>query len=85
MKYVNAAEILPDRLLKELQRYTDGEVLYIPKVSGRKGWGTANGSRLFYQERNEEIKRLYKAGYSIDILVERYHLADSTIKKIIYG
>lgn len=85
MKYVNAAEILPDQLLKELQRYTDGEVLYIPKVSGRKGWGTASGSRLFYQERNEKIKRLYKAGYSIDILVKRYHLADSTIKKIIYG
>lgn len=85
MKYVNAAEILPDQLLKELQRYADGEVLYIPKVSGRKGWGTISGSRMFYQERNEEIKRLYKAGYSIDILVERYHLADSTIKKIIYG
>lgn len=84
MKYVNAAEILPDRLLKELQRYTDGEVLYIPKASDKKEWGTVSGSRSFYQERNEEIKRLYKAGYSIDILVERYHLADSTIKKIIY-
>lgn len=85
MKYVNAAEVLPDRLLKELQRYTDGEVLYIPKASDKKEWGTVSGSRSFYQERNEEIKRLYKAGYSIDILVERYHLADSTIKKIIYG
>lgn len=85
MKYVNAAEILPDRLLKELQRYMDGEVLYIPKASDKKEWGTVSGSRSFYQERNEEIKRLYKAGYSIDILVERYHLADSTIKKIIYG
>lgn len=85
MKYVNAAEILPDRLLKELQRYTDGEVLYIPKASDKKEWGTVSGSRSFYQERNEEIKRLYKAGCSIDFLVERYHLADSTIKKIIYG
>lgn len=85
MKYVNAAEVLPDRLLKELQRYTDGEVLYIPKVSDKKEWGTVSGSRSFYQERNEEIKRLYKAGCSIDFLVERYHLADSTIKKIIYG
>lgn len=85
MKYVNAAEVLPDRLLKELQRYTDGEVLYIPKISDKKEWGAVSGSRSFYQERNEEIKRLYKAGYSIDILVERYHLADSTIKKIIYG
>lgn len=32
MKYVNAAEILPDKLLKELQGYIDGELLYIPKA-----------------------------------------------------
>lgn len=79
MKYVNAAEILPDKLLKELQRYIEGEVLYIPKASSKKGWGTASGSRLFYEERNKEIKRLYKAGYSIDVLMERYNLANSTI------
>ena len=79
MKYVNAAEILPDKLLKELQRYIGGEVLYIPKASSKKGWGTASGSRLFYEERNKEIKRLYKAGYSIDVLMERYNLANSTI------
>lgn len=85
MKYVNAAEILPDKLLKELQKYIDGEVLYIPKASTKKKWGTASGSRLFYQERNKEIQRLYKAGYSIEVLVERYNLANSTIKKIIYG
>lgn len=85
MKYINAAEILPDQLLKELQRYIDGEVLYIPKASDKKGWGAANGSRLFYQKRNEEMKRLYKAGCSIDMLVERYHLAYSTIRKIVYG
>lgn len=30
MKYVNAAEILPEHLLKELQTYIDGDVLYIP-------------------------------------------------------
>jgi len=85
MKYVNAAEILPDKLLKELQRYIDGELLYIPKASSKKGWGSVSGSRLFYQERNEEMKRLYKAGYSIDVLAEHYNLAYSTIKKIIYG
>lgn len=85
MKYVNAAEILPDKLLKELQKYIDGEVLYIPKASTKKKWGAASGSRLFYQERNKEIQRLYKAGYSIEVLVERYNLANSTIKKIIYG
>lgn len=52
MKYINAAEILPERLLKELQTYIDGEVVYIPKSSMKKEWGAASGSRTFYQERN---------------------------------
>jgi len=85
MKYINAAEILPEKLLKELQTYIEGEVLYIPKASAKKQWGTATGSRLFYRERNEEIQRLYREGYSMDVLAKRYGLANSTIKKIIYG
>ena len=85
MKYINAAEILPERLLKELQTYIDGEVVYIPKSSTKKEWGAASGSRTFYQERNKEIRRLYKEGSSIDTLMKQYSLAYSTIKKIIYG
>lgn len=85
MKYVNAAEILPDKPLKELQTYVDGEVLYIPKASSKREWGAANGSRMFYQERNQEIKRLFQIGYSIDELAKQFGLADSTIKKIIYS
>jgi len=85
MKYINAAEILPEKLLKELQAYVEGEVLYIPKTSPKKQWGAATGSRLFYLERNEEIQRLYREGYSMDVLAKRYGLAYSTIKKIIYG
>ena len=49
MKYINAAEILPEKLLKELQTYIDGDVLYIPKASTKKEWGAASGSRIFYQ------------------------------------
>lgn len=65
MKYINAAEILPEKLLKELQTYIEGEVLYIPKASAKKQWGSINGSRLFYLERNKEIQRLYKEGWHI--------------------
>ena len=84
MKYIDAAEILPEKLLKELQTYIEGEVLYIPKTSTKKQWGSLNGSRLFYLERKKEIQRLYKEGHSIDVLAKRYGLAYSTIKKIIY-
>ena len=85
MKYINAAEILPEQLLKELQRYADGDVLYIPKASTKKEWGASSGSRKFYEERNKEIQRLYREGHSLDALAKQYGLAYSTIKKIIYG
>ena len=84
MKYINAAEILPEHLLKELQMYVDGEILYIPKTSSKKEWGSVNGSRIFYQERNKEIQRLFRLGSSIDDLADQYGLAYSTIKKIVY-
>ncbi len=85
MKYINAAEILPEQLLKELQTYIDGNVLYVPKASAKKEWGAASGARTFFQERNKEIQKRFKEGCSIDVLTEQYGLAYSTIKKIIYG
>ena len=85
MKYINAAEILPEKLLRELQTYIDGDVLYIPKTSAKKVWGSVSGSREFYQKRNKEIRFLFKNGYSIEELSKRYGLAHSTLKKIIYG
>ncbi len=85
MKYRNAAEILPDQLLKELQAYIDGSLLYIPKASTKKEWGARSGARTYYQERNREIQKQFHEGCSIDVLTEQYGLAYSTIKKIIYG
>ena len=39
MKCINAAQILPEDLLAEIRRYTNGErLLYIPEESRRKGW-----------------------------------------------
>lgn len=85
MKYINAAEVLPEKLLKEIQTYIDGGVLYIPKTSAKKGWGSVSGSRTYYQNRNQEIQFLFKNGHSIEALSKRYGLAHSTLKKIIYG
>lgn len=84
MKYQNAAEILPEKLLKELQSYVDGQFLYIPKATKKKQWGTDSGSRIFYQERNKEIQKRYQQGCSIDMLTNQYGLAYSTIKNILY-
>ena len=42
-RWVNAAEILPEELLMEVQKYIDGDILYIPKVSPKKEWGWPAG------------------------------------------
>lgn len=86
MKYINAAEILPEQilpeqLLEELQTYIAGSVLYVPKASTKKEWGATSGARTFYQDRNREILKRFKEGYSIDALTEQYGLAYSAIIK----
>ena len=85
MKYINAADILPEQLLREIQTYIAGDVIYIPKASTKKQWGTVSGSRAYYQERNTEIKSLYREGHSLIMLSQKYGLAYSTIRKIVYG
>lgn len=87
MKYVNAADILPDQLLKELQKYAEGEALYIPKANraGKKKWGEGSGARAYYRERNEKIKAKYAKGIGVSQLAEEHCLAVETIRKIIYS
>ena len=85
MKYRNASEILPDDLLKELQKYAPGEILYVPSDKKRKEWGADSGARQFYTQRNEEIRhKFFHFKISIDVLCEEYKLSDETVKKILY-
>ena len=85
MKYRNASEILPDELLKELQKYAPGEILYVPSDKGRKQWGAKTGARHFYKQRNEEIKhKHYNLKISIDKLCEEYFLSEDTVRNILY-
>ena len=85
MKYRNASEILPDELLKELQKYAPGEILYVPSDKKRKKWGAATGARGFYTQRNEEIRQKYfQLKIPINVLCEEYSLSDETIRKILY-
>ena len=74
MKYRNAAHILPDELLREIQRYTDGEAIYIPKKEEKRKWGEGSGARKFYEDRNAKIWEEHKAGKTIDELAESYGL-----------
>jgi len=85
MKYRNASEILPDELLKELQKYAPGELLYVPSDKCRKKWGADTGARHYYEERNEEIRHKYfRQKASIDALCDEYCLSYETVRKILY-
>lgn len=56
MRYRKASEIFPGELLKEIQKYSSGELVYIPKTTERKNWGTDSGAKTFYVQRNSEIR-----------------------------
>ena len=80
----NARDILPDKLLRELQEYISGESLYIPKAREKKPWGEASGARSYYKQRNTEIRKRFAEGIKIEELSEEYNLSYDTIRKIVY-
>ena len=85
MKYRKASEIFPDELLKEIQKYSSGELVYIPKAQKRRNWGYDSCAKAFYVQRNEEIRNKYFHGkISMERLAGEYHLSIETIRKIIY-
>ncbi len=85
MKYKNAKEILPKDLMDEVQKYIEGEYLYIPKAEGsRKKWGDNSGYRRNLSMRNDSIRKEYINGATISELANKYYLSENTIKKIVY-
>lgn len=86
MSYVKVTTILPEKLLSEIQRYVQGETIYIPKPeTSHQKWGTCSGARKRIDDRNTVMKREFKNGKTIDQLADEYYLSVETIKKIIYS
>ena len=85
MKYINANNLLPDALVKELQSYIQGGYLYVPADQAQqKRWGEASGYRQELQQRNRQIVEEFQNGTSMEALSEKYFLSVSAIRKIIY-
>ncbi len=85
MNYKKGADVLPARLLKEIQEYVEGSLVYIPKRSSKAGWGYVSGAREAIDRRNRKIMNLFEHGETIEALSDRFHLGEDTIKKIVYG
>ncbi|MFB9324503.1 CD3324 family protein [Paenibacillus aurantiacus] len=85
MKYENASDVLPVELLKELQKYAAGKLLYIPTGEEKKAWGESSGYRDQLQRRNLMIRNKYAHGVTISELADEYYLSLDSVKKIIYS
>lgn len=86
MNYINANQVIPQHLLTEIQKYVQGETIYIPKQQlTREKWGSKSGSRASIDERNLEIRNSFMNGENIEQLAAKYFLSVETIKKIVYS
>ena len=71
MSYKNAKDVLPDELIREIQKYIDGDLLYIPTKSEKTEWGIRSGARQKYAvEKNNRYETLdsYKKVLSTGII-----------------
>lgn len=84
MKYVKAQDVLPEELIELIQKYIDGNYLYIPrKDDNHKSWGENSGIKNILKIRNKEIYIKYKNGMSVDALSNEYYLSEKSIRRII--
>ncbi len=84
MGYKKADAVLPKELLDEIQKYVEGEYLYIPKSTTKSGWGEKSGAREELVIRNNKIRSQFRDGKTISDLAEMHYLSINTIKKIVY-
>ncbi len=85
MKYENAGDVLPEQLLREVQRYAAGKLLYVPALEEKRAWGESSGYREQLQKRNRMIRNKYAHGMTVSELADEYFLSLDSIKKIIYS
>ncbi|MGL5694153.1 MAG: CD3324 family protein [Peptostreptococcaceae bacterium] len=84
MKYKKAQNILPKDVLDLVQKYIDGDYIYIPKKDNRKkSWGEVSGIKAELNSRNFEIYIKFSQGTSIKQLSTDYFLSESSIRRIL--
>ena len=84
MSYIKAEEILPEELIRQIQKYADGVYIYIPRKPGtRHAWGQETDYKAELQSRNNRIRSDYAAGVSISGLSRKYHLSEKSIRRIL--
>lgn len=85
MRCTNVRDVLPEPLVRELQKVVRGGCLYVPKDERcHKRWGEESGYREELEARNRRICEEHDSGMSVGELAERYGLSVHAIRKIVY-
>lgn len=84
MRYLKAQSVLPQEVIATIQKYIDGEFIYIPRKDGeQRSWGEKSGTKLALEERNQQIYSEYLTGASIETLTKSFYLSEHSIRRII--
>ena len=84
MGYTNATEVLPKTVLEAVQKYIDGQCVYIPRRDDRrKAWGERTQTRANIKARNREIHARHSRGMGVRELAEEFFLSPKTIARIL--
>lgn len=83
--YKNAGDILPADLLRKVQKYAEGQTLYIPTTGERRAWGELSGIRQELKVRDAQIRSAYRSGESIERLADAYALSVDRVRRIVRG
>jgi len=84
MGYTNATEVLPKTVLEAVQKYIDGQCVYIPRRDDRRQvWGERTQTRANIRARNREIHARHDRGMGVRELAEQFYLSPKTISKIL--
>ena len=83
MKYENADNIFPEKLMIEIRQFMPEGYVYISPQSGRKEWGSISGQREELRKRNTKIYNEYQAGKSVDMISREQYLSKSSVYRIL--
>ena len=84
MSYIKADNILPKEMIELIQKYIDGEYIYIPrKECNRKVWGETTAIKTDINDRNCSIYIKYLNGLGIEVLANEYYLSVKSIQRIV--
>ena len=78
------SERLPPELLREVQKYVQGEQIYVPTADQtRARWGSRSGATELIRLRNARIRSKRDEGRTVEQLAEEFFLSAESIRKIL--